>query len=92
LHLISWRDGTKRAVGLAVFAVLALPNTLKTHLDPIQENGKRAWQGCYLKYEDINYCNQVTGYPPHWDAEATHLKEKLAYLKRNRFSLFSERK
>ena len=89
LRLMSWRDGTKRAVAIAVFAVLVLPNTLKMHKDPIQENGKRAWQACYLKVEDIDYCNQTTGYPPHWNAAATHLKEKLDYLKRNRLSLFS---
>ncbi|HXW93172.1 MAG TPA: hypothetical protein VEK33_21670 [Terriglobales bacterium] len=89
LHLLSWRDHTKKAVAVTLFAVIVLPNTLKMHRDPIQENGKRAWKACYLRVEDIDYCNQITGYPPHWDASATHLKEKLDYLKCNRLNLFS---
>ena len=89
LHLLSWRDGTKKAVALTVFALIVLPNTLKMHRDPVEENGKRAWQACYLKVEDIDYCDRVTGYPTHWDPAATHLKEKLDYLKRNRLNLFS---
>ena len=89
LHLVSWRDGTKKAVALTLFALIVLPNTLKMHRDPVEENGKRAWQACYLKVEDIDYCDRVTGYPTHWDPAATHLKEKLDYLKRNRLNLFS---
>jgi len=90
LHLLSWPARGKRALALAVFAVAVLPNTLKMHRDPVQENGKRAWQACYLRLEDIDSCNRLTGYPPHWDVEATHLKEKLDYLKRNRLSLYSD--
>jgi hypothetical protein len=89
LHLLSWRDGTRKAVALTVFALIVLPNTLKMHRDPTEENGKRAWQACYLKVEDIDYCDRVTGYPTHWDPPATRLKEKLDYLKRNRLNLFS---
>ena len=90
LHLLSWRDGKKRAVALTMFSLIVLPNTLKMHRDPVQENGKRAWQACYLRVEDIDYCNQTTGYPPHWNAAETHLKEKLDYLKRNHLNLFSD--
>jgi hypothetical protein len=89
LHLLSWRDGIRKAAAIVAFAIIVLPNTLKMHRDPIQENGKRAWQACYLKVEDIDYCDRVTGYPTHWDPAATHLKEKLDYLKRNHLNLFS---
>ena len=89
LHLLSWRDATKKAVALTVFALIVLPNTLKMHRDPTEENGKRAWRACYLKLEDIDSCDRATGYPTHWDPAATHLKEKLDYLKRNRLNLFA---
>jgi hypothetical protein len=88
-HLLSWQNRRQKTVALTIFALLVLPNTLKMHRDPIQENGKRAWRDCYLKVESIDYCNQVTGYPPHWDPAATRLQEKLDYLKRNRLNLFS---
>jgi hypothetical protein len=91
LHLLSWGDRTKRAVALAVFAIVVLPNTLKMHTDPVQENGKRAWKACYLKVEDVDYCNRITAYPPYppdWNGTPEQVKEMLDYLKRNRRNLF----
>ncbi len=92
LHLLSWRVGIKKVLALGVFAVTVLPNTLKMHTDPVQENGKRAWKACYLKVEDVDYCNRTTGYPPYppdWNASPAQVKEMLDYLKPNRLNLFS---
>jgi hypothetical protein len=89
LHLLSWKGGIRKTAIMVAFALVVLPNTLKMHRDPVQENGKRAWQQCYLKFEDISYCDRMTGYPTYWDPAATNLKDKLDYLKRNHLNLFS---
>ena len=48
---------------------------------------KASWKNCYLAYEDIPRCNQLTNYQinPFVDAD---LRSKLDYLKQNRLNLY----
>lgn len=51
---------------------------------------KKSWKECYLQYEDIGKCNQLTGFQVYPNPEATKLEWKLNYLKKNKLNLFSK--
>jgi hypothetical protein len=53
-------------------------------------DGKAAWKACYLQHEDIALCNQQTQFSVYPLPEATHLREKLAFLKKHKLNLYSE--
>lgn len=89
LHLLSYGNRARRVVALVLFGIVVLPNTLKMHSDRFHENGKRAWQLCYLKAKDIDYCDRATGFQIYPEPAATGLKDKLDYLERNHLNLFS---
>lgn len=52
-------------------------------------DGKRAWSTCYLRAQDVGYCDQTTMFNVYPSPERTGLGRKLDYLKQNRLSLFS---
>lgn len=51
---------------------------------------KSRWRSCYLRTEDIQQCDAAAGHWIYPAPEATHLKEKLEYLKQNRLNLYSD--
>jgi len=51
-------------------------------------SGKIRWKNCYLKTEDIEKSNQLSGIKVHPDPERTHLRSKLDYLKRRELNLY----
>jgi hypothetical protein len=51
---------------------------------------KARWRSCYLKSEDIEKCDQVAGHWIYPSPRATHLKEKLEYLKQAKQNLYSD--
>jgi hypothetical protein len=53
-------------------------------------DGKRAWKSCYLKAEDIAACDKTTGFKVYPRPEATHMKEKLEYLKLYKLNLYAD--
>jgi hypothetical protein len=88
--LLSLPTGLKRTVAISVFVIVLAPNALRSRRDRVNVEAKRSWQACYSKTEDIEGCNRSTGVSPYPETgiAATHLKEKLDYLKHNRLSLF----
>ena len=52
--------------------------------------GKQDWKECYLKNENIQFCDQATGFKIYPVPEATRLKEKLDFLKRNKLNLYAD--
>ncbi len=52
--------------------------------------GKQEWKECYRKNENIQFCDQATGFKIYPVPEATRLKEKLDFLKRNKLNLYAD--
>lgn len=52
------------------------------------KNVKQSWKTCYLQTENIQECDRVAGLPNYTNAQATHLHEKLEYLKKTRQNLY----
>ena len=51
---------------------------------------KANWRTCYLRTEDIQQCDQVTGSGVYPWPDRTNLKEKLEFLKQTRQNLYSD--
>jgi hypothetical protein len=81
-----------RRIASVVFVVLLLVNAAWIPKGAHRfSEAKNTWAACYLRSGNIELCDAVSGSPVHPDAAATHLREKLEFLKRNRLSLFSSR-
>lgn len=52
--------------------------------------GKSEWSSCYLKYEDIEYCNLKVQFEIYPAPEKTKLKYKLDLLKERELNFFSK--
>lgn len=85
----AWRGA--RALVLGSFVVLMLQSCLRKPYPAINwfTYNKRAWAACYVRTEDIEYCNKLTGFEIHPSPTGTNLKEKLDYLKKHRLNLFA---
>ncbi len=85
-----WRG--KRSFVLALWILLLLPAAVRKPWEEIRwySNGKRDWANCYVRTENIHYCDQSANFLLHTPFEEIGLKEKLDYLKRHRLNLFSE--
>jgi hypothetical protein len=95
-HLLTQRETAiirKGAVTILLLGAMAAGLHL-TRLDRDTINqlsiGKRDWRSCYLRTESIESCDRTTGFMVHPRPEATGLKEKLDYLKRNKLNLYSD--
>jgi hypothetical protein len=86
----SWRG--KRNLVLALWILLLLPAAVRKPWEDIRwySNGKRDWANCYVRTENIHYCDQSANFLLHTPFEEIGLKEKLDYLKQHRLNLFSE--
>jgi hypothetical protein len=85
-----WRG--KRSFVLALWILLLLPAAVRKPWEEIRwySNGKRDWANCYVRTENIHYCDQSANFLLHTPFEEIGLKEKLDYLKQRRLNLFSE--
>jgi hypothetical protein len=85
-----WRG--KRNFVLALWVLLLLPAAVCKPWEEIRwySNGKRDWAKCYVRTENIHYCDQSANFLLHTPLEEIGLKEKLDYLKQHRLNLFSE--
>jgi hypothetical protein len=87
------RHWTRRAL-LTVFAITlvagAAPLRHKEVMGLVHEhNAKQGWKNCYLKTENLNYCDTSTGFNIYPAPEATHLQQKLIFLKAHRLNLYN---
>jgi ABC-type multidrug transport system fused ATPase/permease subunit len=60
-------------------------NTMK-HFSDV----KRSWKNCYLATGQISQCDRVTGFWVYPRPEATHLHEKLDFLKQRKQNLYDD--
>jgi hypothetical protein len=85
------RSGTRIALLWAVL-VLALLSALRLHKSEMQSHAteKRAWVSCYFSRHDIQQCDLMTNFKIYPWPEATHLQQKLDFLKEHRLNLYGE--
>ncbi len=86
----SWHG--KRNFVLALGVLLLLPAAVRKPWADIRwySEGKRNWASCYVRTENIHYCDQSANFWLHTPFEEIGLQEKLDYLKQHRLNLFSE--
>jgi hypothetical protein len=85
-----WRG--KRNLVLALWVLLLLPAALRKPWQDIRwySSGKRDWANCYVRTENIHYCDQSANFWVHPYPEQIDLQQKLDYLKQHRLNLFYE--
>ena len=88
-YLVShpWRG--KRPLVLGLFTALILPRAV--HNPPAAKRyaeGKRNWASCYVRTEDISYCDRRGNFEIYPYPQKVKLKQKLNYLKEHRLNLF----
>jgi len=82
--------GMTRKLGLGLLVLLLIPADLVEKGSCRQlAAGKRAWAACYIRTEDIQYCDRATQFVIFPYPERTGLKQKLDYLKQHRLNLFA---
>ena len=79
-----------RNLALGLFLAVLLPGgiLLPRFSGHVLADGKRAWAACYLRLENIGYCDHQTGFPIYPHPERNGMQAKLDYLKQNRLSFF----
>jgi hypothetical protein len=98
-YLLSRSWGGKRNFVLALFVLLLVPAAVRKPWEDIRlySNGKRDWANCYVRRENIQYCDQSANFSVHPKPEQIadfghgsdlKLQEKLDYLKLHRLNLF----
>jgi len=87
----SWHG--RRDFVLALWVLMLLSAAVRKPWEEIRRysNGKRDWADCYVRTENIPYCDQsAVDFSLHTPFEEIGLKEKLDYLKQHRLNLFYE--
>jgi hypothetical protein len=82
----------KKLIVLAFFMLLIFKEiTIIRNTDHINwyKNGKEEWAKCYLKHQDIEYCNTATGFKVY--PVNTRIQNNLNYLESNNLSFFKDR-
>ena len=83
----SWRG--QRSLVLGLWVLLLLPGAVRKPWE-VQwySTGKRNWANCYVRTENIHYCDQSANFAVHNSFEEIGLQEKLDYLKQHQLNLF----
>ena len=78
----SWRG--QRSLVLGLWVLLLLPGAVRKPWE-VQwySTGKRNWANCYVRTENIHYCDQSANFAVHNSFEEIGLQEKLDYLKQH---------
>jgi len=90
--LVSFPRGTTRTVALGIFVILLLhASSNKPALLRWYAVTKKAWSECYLRSQNIQYCDQVSGAPlyPASGIGYASFEPKLQFLKQHRLNFFS---
>jgi hypothetical protein len=86
-------EGKLRKWSIATLLVLSLLASFPTGVahKGTMEKAQLDWKNCYLRLEDVERCDEITNftvYPP--PEAATHLQEKLLYLKQHQLNLYAK--
>jgi len=85
-----WRG--KRNLVLTLWILLLVPAAMRTRRAELRgyANGKRDWANCYVRTENIYYCDQSANFRVYPHPEENDLQSKLDYLKQHHLNLFFE--
>ena len=99
LYLASATIRTSRIRAVALSGFLLFATWCSLHLDTWtwlsarnRSRDQRAWRECYLQRESVRECDAITGSKIYPSPEATHLQEKLQFLKQRRLNLYSDQR
>jgi len=86
-----------RRLALFSFLVFLLPgyfplDVKENYIANYYRSIKSNWKQCYSKTQDIETCDQLTGFKICPDATKSKLQQKLDYLKKNQLNLFVDSK
>jgi hypothetical protein len=86
----SWHG--KRNLVLALWILLLLPASVRKPWEDIRwySSGKRDWANCYVRTENIHFCDQSANFTADPYPGQPGFQEKLDYLKQHQLSLFYE--
>ncbi len=75
-HLLTRPRIGNRTTLLVVFFVLLLPGSVQGYRNGLHwyADRKRLWKACYLKNENVEFCDQTTGFKLYWWPQGMHLK------------------
>jgi len=97
LTLLEMRKNVRRNLMMGSF--LAFIAWCGLHLNEMdwltarnRAHDQRAWRECYLKRESVEECDAITGSKIYPWPQATHLQEKLQFLKQRHLNLYSDQK
>jgi len=74
--------------GLSLLGTIASGERSRGVMEMVRSD-KQEWKDCYIKTGDVEKCNQSSRVYPG-DPAATHLTEKLEFLRKNRQNLFAD--
>jgi hypothetical protein len=89
-YLVSRPWQGRRPLVLGLFVALIFPRAV--HNPPAANRyteGKRNWATCYVRTENIGYCDRVAKFEIYPFPAQVELKQKLNYLKQHRLNLFA---
>lgn len=80
----------QRNLVLALWVVLLVPGAVHKPQKELRwySNGKRDWANCYVRTENIHYCNQNADFLLYPPPEKPDFQQELDYLKQHRLNLF----
>jgi hypothetical protein len=90
-YLLMLDHSCRRTLLMSVLVVAVLPACLQRNHKEIEGFSamKRTWKNCYRTAENVEYCDAFSHLLLYSQPEATHLRAKLAFLKRNRLNLYA---
>ncbi len=90
-YLLKSERRRHRAWLVSLLLLVVAPSSVQRYHKEIEGFSamKRDWKNCYRSTEDIQYCNQSSHLQLYPRPEATHLHEKLKFLKQNHLNLYA---
>lgn len=92
-YLLTTVRGPRRSILISAFLIAVIPGCIQRNHREIEGFSamKRSWKSCYLASENVARCNEVSHLQLYPAPEATHLREKLSFLKKNGLNLYANR-
>ncbi len=92
-HLLTLKKERIRQFALAAFLLLLLPGHLplrlgENHPATYFSQNKQVWKDCFLRIEDRNHCDQLTGFAVIDFMDPAVLQRRIEFMKRNRLNLY----
>jgi hypothetical protein len=89
-YLLNRKQSHCARIAIPILLVAVLPSCIQRNHKEIEGFAamKQSWKNCYLTHENIAYCDAVSHLQLYPAPNATHLRDKLRYLKENHLNLY----